>query len=61
MPKKVWGDFWTPPEEDDQPIPADVDMDYDTFRYRHVIDQTAFDAWIAHELADIESWAAQSE
>ena len=56
MPPVVWGDFWTPPEEDDLPIPKDVEFDHDMGRHRHVVDKSARDAWAQRELADIRKW-----
>ena len=56
MPDTIWGDFWTPPVEDDVPVPKDVEFDHDAGRYRHVVDSSARDAWAQHELADIREW-----
>lgn len=56
MPPVVWGDFWTPPVEDDVPIPEGVELDPDTERYRHVLDKTAREAWLEREMSDIRAW-----
>jgi len=42
FPKKQWGEFWTPPVEDDAPFPADVEMDCDTGRWRYVINREQY-------------------
>jgi hypothetical protein len=56
MPDVVWGEFWTPPVDDDVPIPEGVEFDPDTGRYRRALDKTARNAWLQRELADIRAW-----
>jgi hypothetical protein len=54
FPQQEWGDFWTPPVEDDAPFPLDVDMDCNAGRWRYVIDRAryraALDVWVAQAL-----------
>jgi hypothetical protein len=32
-----WGDYWTPPEDDNSKIPEDVIFDHEEGRYRHCL------------------------
>ena len=56
MPDIVWGEFWTPPAEDDVPIPEGIELDYDTGRYRRALDKAARNAWLQQELSDLRAW-----
>jgi len=62
MPKPHWGESWAAPIEDDLPIPADVEMDFDTGRYRHILHVEVYRAqsaaWWAQEKAEIQRWLA---
>ena len=49
FPQTPWGEFWTPPIEDDLPVPSDVELDKDTGRYRHIINRPQY-------RADIQAW-----
>jgi hypothetical protein len=55
MPDIVWGEFWTPPVDDDVPIPKGVEFDHDTGRYRRALDKAARNAWLQRELSDIRA------
>ena len=65
MPKPHWGEFWQAPIEDDAPIPTDVQMDYDTGRYRRILHVEAYRAhkaaWWEQERAEIQRWLQQRD
>jgi hypothetical protein len=50
FPQQEWGDFWMPPVEDDAPFPLDVELDFDTRRWRYIINRAqyraALDVWL---------------